>query len=88
MLLDACQPDSSLIFCLPVRQIISQPAIKIRDSGATKEQKMVLRLLMHLEIIFFFFSITVKVKWISFIRKGHLGLDNFFLPIPHHLVSP
>lgn len=53
MLLDACHPDSPLIFCLAVRQIISQPAIKIRDSGATKDQKIGLRLLMHLEITFF-----------------------------------
>lgn len=68
MLLDACHPDRPLIFCPAVRQIVSQPAIKIRDSGATKDQNMGLRLLMHLEIIFF--PATVKVKLIGFIGRG------------------
>lgn len=56
MLFDACHPDRPLIFCPAVRQIISQPATKIRDPGATKDQNMGLRLLMHLEIIFSWYS--------------------------------
>lgn len=78
MLFDACHPDRPLIFCPAVRQIISQPAIKIRDSGATKDQNVGLRLLMYLEITFF--PGTVKVKWIGFIGRGRPELKASFSP--------
>lgn len=87
MLLGACHSDSPLIFCPAVRLIISQPAIKIRDSEGNREPKMGV-VINVFRSHFFFFPIVVKVEWVSFIGKGHPGPSIFFLPTPPYLVSP